>query len=68
MSVVEENLSEDIKYYANGYLIPVDANHNKLSEIDKKQLITNSINPTKAIFPKLELENIVLKPIKGGRN
>ena len=65
MSVVEENLSEDIKYYANGYLIPVDANHNKLSEIDKKQLITNSINPTKAIFPKLELENIVLKPIKG---
>ena len=63
--VVEEDLSEDIKYYANGYLIPVDANHNKLSEIDKKQLITNSINPTKAIFPKLELENIVLKPIKG---
>ncbi|KFL97019.1 mucin-binding protein [Lactobacillus gasseri] len=63
--VVEEDLSEDIKCYANGYLIPVDANHNKLSEIDKKQLITNSINPTKAIFPKLELENIVLKPIKG---
>ncbi|MDK8391341.1 adhesin, partial [Lactobacillus gasseri] len=62
--VVEEDLSEDIKYYANGYLIPVDANHNKLSEIDKKQLITNSINPTKAIFPNLELENIVLKPIK----
>lgn len=62
--VIEKDISEEVKYYANGYLIPVDANHNKLSEIDKKQLITNSIDPTKAIFPKLELENVVLKPIK----
>lgn len=62
--VIEKDISEEVKYYANSYLIPVDANHNKLSEIDKRQLITNSIDPTKAIFPKLELENVVLKPIK----
>lgn len=63
-SVGNEDLNVEIKYYKNGYLVPVDVNQNEFSEISKKQLITNSIDPTKVVFPKLELENITLKPVK----
>ena len=62
--VEKQDLTEEVKYYSNGYLIPVDVNHNNFSQIDKKQLITNSMDPTKAILPELDLENIVLKQIK----
>lgn len=62
--VSEKDVSEEVRYYPNGYLVPVDVNHNAFADISKKQLITNSIDPTKAVFPKLELENIDLKPIK----
>lgn len=62
--VKKQDVTEEVKYYQNGYLIPVDANHNEFSEIDKKQLLTNSIDPTKVVLPELDLENIVLKQIK----
>ena len=62
--VEKQDITEEVKYYPNGYLIPVDVNHNEFSEIDKKQLITNSIDPTKVVLPELDLENIVLKQIK----
>ena len=64
LPVEKQDLNEEVKYYPNGYLIPVDVNHNKFSEIDKKQLITNSIDPTKVVLPELDLKNIVLKQIK----
>lgn len=64
LPVEKQDLTEEVKYYPNGYLIPVDVNHNKFSEIDKKQLITNSIDPTKVVLPELDLKNIVLKQIK----
>lgn len=62
--VEKQDVTEEVKYYSNGYLIPVDVNHNEFSEIDKKQLITNSIDPTKVVLPELDLKNIVLKQIK----
>lgn len=62
--VEKQDVTEEVKYYSNGYLIPVDVNHNGFSEIDKKQLITNSIDPTKVVLPELDLKNIVLKQIK----
>lgn len=62
--VEKHDLTEEVKYHKNGYLIPVDVNHNEFSKINKKQLITNSIDPTKVVLPELDLENIVLKQIK----
>ena len=38
--VEKQDLTEEVKYYPNGYLIPVDVNHNEFSEINKTQLIT----------------------------
>ena len=49
--VEKQDVTEEVKYYSNGYLIPVDVNHNEFSEIDKTQLITNSIDPTKVVLP-----------------
>ncbi|MCR1916543.1 hypothetical protein NSA03_04400 [Lactobacillus taiwanensis] len=61
--VNNQDVSEEIKYYKNGYLIPVDMNNNVLAGISKEQLITNSLDPTEAIFPKLEVENIKFKQV-----
>lgn len=43
-------------------------NNNVLAGISKEQLITNSLDPTEAIFPKLEVENIKFKQVNDVKN
>lgn len=49
--VTFDNQIEEVKYTANGYVIPVDKNSQLISNINKIQYVTDENDPTKVVTP-----------------
>lgn len=56
------NITEKVRFFKNGYVIPVDENNNRINELSKLQFITDKNDPTLVTLPNKTSKNAVYEP------